>query len=140
MWYTDIYQLSGGRPYLHRAQRLVMLDPQLLAEVLAFPQAAGDDGPLAVWRTYAADGRVLENALGRGLDVPVTGAPLAPLVARVVPARLPLYSAPGDTQTRRHLVAGDLVAVLDERDGWLQVRYRNPSRGAVLGWIEASLP
>lgn len=140
MWYTDVYRVSGGKPYLYRAERLLMFDPQALAQVLSVAQTADDDGPLAIWSTYAADGRVLESALGRGLDVPASGAPLAPLIARVVPARLPLYSAPGDTQTRRHLVAHDQVQVLDERDGWLQVRYQNPARGPVLGWVEVTLP
>ncbi|NIJ68125.1 SH3 domain-containing protein [Xanthomonas sp. 60] len=140
MWYTDVYRVSGGRPYLYRAEHVLMLDPQALAQVLAIAHPDGDSGPLAVWSTYAANGDVLESALGPGLDVPVSGAPLVPLRAQVVPARLPLHAAPGDTRTRRYLVAGDEVAVLDERDGWLQVRYQNPRRGPVLGWIEVTLP
>jgi hypothetical protein len=50
-------------------------------------------------------------------------------------ARLPLYSQPGDATTQRYLVRDDRVELLDERDGWVQVRYDNPTRGAVLGWV-----
>jgi len=32
-------------------------------------------------------------------------------------------------------VRDDRVELLDERDGWVQVRYDNPTRGAVLGWV-----
>ena len=140
MWYTDVYRVGEGRPYLYRAERVLMLDPNAVAQVLSIATTDDDSGPLAVWSTYVADGRVLERALGRGLDVPVSGVPLTPLQAHVAAARLPLHAAPGDTGTRRYLVAGDAVAVLDERNGWLQVRYQNPSRGPVLGWIEVTSP
>jgi hypothetical protein len=66
--------------------------------------------------------------------------PLRAREARVVPARLALYRAVGDADTRRYLVAGDRVELLDERDGWMQVRYRNPMRGPVIGWIQLTLP
>ena len=35
-----------------------------------------------------------------------------------------------------YLLKGDRVELLDEADGWLQLRYRNPSRGPVLGWVK----
>jgi len=53
----------------------------------------------------------------------------------VVPTRLPLYVRPGDTSTRRYLLQDDRVELLDEADGWVKVRYNNPRRGAVLGWV-----
>lgn len=140
MWYTDVYRVdAAGTAWLHRAERVLMLDPVALDSVLAIRRAE-DAGPLAVWSTYSMSGRVLETALGDGLQAPQTGAPLQPVTARVVPARLPLYAKAGDAQTRRYLVRGDDVALLDERDGWLQVRYRNPTRGAVEGWVQVTLP
>ena len=56
----------------------------------------------------------------------------------VVPARLPLYARPGDTATRRYLVREDRVELLDEKDGWVKVRYANPTRGDILGWVNAN--
>lgn len=53
------------------------------------------------------------------------------------PARLPLHDAMTDASTRRHVVAGDTVEVIDASDDfqWLKVRYRNPHAGAVQGWV-----
>lgn len=140
MWYTDFYRYQGEKLYLYRAEQLLMLDPQALAAVLAMDEGGEDAGPLAVWTTFDAAGRVLEHAIGDGLSPPVSGVPLRAREARVVPARLALYRAVGDADTRRYLVAGDRVELLDERDGWLQVRYRNPTRGPVIGWIQLTLP
>ena len=140
MWYTDFYRYQGERLYLYRAEQLLMLDTQALAAVLAIDKGGADAGPLAVWTTYDAAGRVLEHAIGDGLAAPASGVPLRATGARVVPPRLALYGAVGDAATRRYLVAGDRVELLDERDGWLQVRYRNPTRGPVTGWVQAALP
>lgn len=140
MWYTDFYRYQGERLYLYRAEQLLMLDTQALAAVLAIDEGGADAGPLAVWTTYDAAGRVLEHAIGDGLAPPASGVPLRARGARVVPPRLALYGAVGDADTRRYLVAGDRVELLDERDGWLQVRYRNPTRGPVTGWVQAALP
>lgn len=140
MWYTDFYRYQGEKLYLYRAEQLLMLDPQALAAVLAVDEGGDDAGPLAVWTTFDAAGSALERAIGDGLSPPVSGVPLRGRNARVAPARLALFSAVGDASTRRYLVAGDRVELLDERDGWLQVRYRNPTRGAVTGWIQLALP
>jgi len=118
---------------------MVMLDTPALEAVLDVA-VAEDAGPLAVWSTLAADGRVLEHAVAGGLAVPAHGVPLKGVAARIVASRQPLYTAPGDSATRRYLVAGDRVELLDERDGWWQVRYRNPSKGPVLGWVAVDLP
>lgn len=139
MWYTDLYRYAGDALYLYRVERMMMLETPALEAVLDV-DVAEDAGPLAVWSTLAADGRVLEHAVAGGLAVPAHGVPLKGVTARVVASRQPLYAAPGDTSTRRYLVAGDRVELLDERDGWLQVRYRNPSRGPVLGWVSVALP
>ncbi len=52
--------------------------------------------------------------------------------------RLLLFDRPGAPSTQRYLVKGDRVEMLDEQDGWLQVRHRNPKRGAVTGWINVN--
>lgn len=133
MWYVDQYRYDGTRLYLYRAERLLMLD-ELLEPYVLVKQTA-NRGPLAVWSTFDPAGKVLETAIGDGLEAPPAGAPLVPVSGRVMAARLPLYSQPGDAATRRYLVRDDRVELLDERDGWVQVRYENPTRGAVRGWV-----
>lgn len=133
MWYVDQYRYDGMRLYLYRAERLLMLD-ELLEPYVLVTQTA-NSGPLAVWSTFDPAGKVLETAIGDGLETPPAGAPLVPVSGRVMAARLPLYSQPGDAATKRYLVRDDRVALLDERDGWVQVRYENPTRGAVRGWV-----
>lgn len=133
MWYVDQYRYDGGRLYLYRAERLLMLDDVL--EPYVFVKQTADSGPLAVWTTFDSDGNVLETAVGDGLEAPRAGSPLLRVSGHVRVARLPLYSQPGDATTKRYLVRDDRVELLDERDGWVQVRYDNPTRGAVLGWV-----
>ncbi len=133
MWYVDQYRYDGGRLYLYRAERLLMLDDVL--EPYVFVKQTADSGPLAVWTTFDSDGNVLETAVGDGLEAPRAGSPLLRVSGHVRVARLPLYSQPCDATTKRYLVRDDRVELLDERDGWVQVRYDNPTRGAVLGWV-----
>lgn len=139
MWYSDVYRYDGPRLYLFRSMRVVRLDAEELSQVLALDVPAGQ-GPLAVWSTYAPSGSVLERAIGDGLELPDHAAALRGNAAVVVPARLPLHAHAGDASTRRYLVAGDRVELLDEAGGWLQLRYRNPSRGPVLGWVKLPGP
>ncbi|MGH8040168.1 MAG: SH3 domain-containing protein [Stenotrophomonas sp.] len=138
MWYVDVYRYNGPALYLYRAERMSMLGDALDA-VVAVKQP-DDSGPLAVWSTFDAAGKVLETAIADGLEAPRSGVPLQPVSGRVVPERLALYARPGDTATRRYLVAGDTVALLDERDGWVQVRYANPTHGAIVGWVNGIAP
>lgn len=133
MWYVDQYRYDGVRLYLYRAERLLMLDDVL--EPYVFIKQTADSGPLAVWSTFDPDGNVLETAIGDGLETPRAGVPLLRISGHVMVARLPLYSQPGDATTKRYLVRDDRVELLDERDGWVQVRYDNPTRGAVVGWV-----
>lgn len=138
MWYVDFYRFDGPQLYLYRAERMLMVDDALEAVVLV--KQSADSGPLAVWSTYDPTGKVLETAIADGLDAPSSSTRLQAVSGRVVPERLPLYARPGDPGTRRYLVSDDRVELLDEADGWLQVRYDNPKRGAVLGWIRVSTP
>jgi hypothetical protein len=138
MWYVDLYRFNGPALYLYRAERVLMLGDALDA-VVAVVQPE-DSGPLAVWSTFDPAGKVLETAIADGLEAPRSNAPLQPVSGRVVPGRLALYARPGDAGTRRYLVRGDAVDLLDERDGWVQVRYANPSRGAILGWVRSEAP
>lgn len=135
MWYTDIYRFDAGKPYLFRTMKLAHLDSEQLARVLDIGNAEDAD-VLSVWSTRDPAGRVLEQVIGNGLDAPDSSAPLQGRSATVVPARLALYSRSGDASTRRYLVKGDAVELLDGADDWVQVRYRNPSRGPITGWVK----
>lgn len=139
MWYTDVYRYQAGQLYLYRAERLTLLEGRDLASLLAI-KPDDDAGPLAVWTSWDAAGRVRETAISDGLVMPGHDAPLHGVQARVVPPRLPLYTHPGDPATRRYLVAGDAVELRDERDGWLQVRFQSPTHGQVTGWVKVALP
>lgn len=136
MWYTDLYRFEGRRPYLYRAERVLHGSDAL--EAVLFIKQSADTGPLAVWSTYDPRGKVLETGISDGLVAPA-GKRLLAFSAFVVPERLPLYTRPGDATTRRYLVREDRVELLDEKDGWYQVRYANPKRGDILGWVNADL-
>ena len=138
MWYVDFYRFAGPQLYLYRAERMLMVDDAL--EVVVLVKQSADSGPLAVWSTYDPAGKVIETAIADGLDAPRSSAGLQAVSGQVVPERLPLHARPGDASTRRYLLRDDRVELLDEADGWLQVRYDNPKRGAVLGWIRVSAP
>ncbi len=135
MWYADQYRFAGSKLYLYRAESVLMLGDTLNA-ALHWEQS-DEQGPLAVWRTYDPAGKVLETAIADGLGAP-SGGPLRGQQATVVPARLFLFDKPGASSTQRYLVQGDRVEMLDEQDGWMKLRYQNPKRGAVLGWINVN--
>ncbi|KRG62169.1 hypothetical protein ABB26_17050 [Stenotrophomonas humi] len=135
MWYTDIYRFNGPTLYLFRTMRTAFVDTEQLARVLAVDAAQDMDVP-AVWSTHDPSGKMLEHAIGNGLEAPDSNVPLKGRSASVIPVRLPLYSRSGDAATRRYLVKGDKVELLDVADDWLQVRYQNPARGPILGWVK----
>lgn len=135
MWYADQYRFSGPTLYLYRSESVLMLGDTLNA-ALHWEQT-DEQGPLAVWRTYDPAGRVLESAIADGLGAPPDG-PLRGQQATVAPARLFLFDRPGASSTKRYLVQGDHVELLDEQDGWVKLRYRNPKQGEVLGWINVN--
>lgn len=135
MWYTDQYRFAGAKLHLYRSESVLMLGDTLNA-ALHWEQTE-EQGPLAVWRTYDPAGRVLESAIADGLGAPPDG-PLQGQQATVVPARLFLFDRPGASSTKRYLVQGDRVELLDEQDGWVKLRYRNPKSGAVEGWINVN--
>jgi len=136
MWYTDVYRFNGPQLYLYRGESVLMLG-DTLNRALHWEETE-NQGPLAVWRIYDPSGKVLESAIGYGLGAPASGAPLVGLMASVLPARLFLFDRPGASSTQRYLVQGDRVEMLDEQDGWVKLRYRNPKRGAVTGWINVN--
>ncbi len=111
--------------------------PRLDGEVLNL-DATRFDGPLAVWTSYSATAEIEERAINDGLAVPENDSPLVAVTATVVPSRLYLFDQPGASSTRRYLVQGNRVELLDERDGWVKLRYRNPRQGEVVGWINVS--
>ncbi|WP_258223338.1 SH3 domain-containing protein, partial [Stenotrophomonas sp. HMWF023] len=136
MWYTDQYRFTGGQVYLYRGENVLMLG-DTLNQALRWEDTE-NQGPLAVWRTYDPAGKVLESAIGDGLVAPASSAPLRGQDATVVPARLFLFDRPGASSTKRYLVQGDRVEMLDEQDGWVKLRYRNPKQGAIEGWINVN--
>lgn len=135
MWYSDIYRYQGNQLYLYRSMRNAFIDTEGLAQVVDLG-AVEDAEILTVWSTWDAAGKRLETALWNAFDPPLEDVPMQGRSASVVPVKLPLYSRAGDTSTKRYLVKGDRVELLDEADGWLQLCYRNPSRGPVLGWVK----
>ncbi len=136
MWYTDQYRFSGTQLYLYRSEDVLQLGDTLNAALQ--PDRSDENGPLAVWRTHDAAGGVLESAIGDGLSAPASGEPLRGQQATVLPARLFLFERPGAASTQRYLLQGDRVEMLDERDGWVKLRYRNPKQGVVEGWINVN--
>jgi hypothetical protein len=110
MWYTDQYRFAGAKLHLYRSESVLMLGDTLNA-ALQWEQT-DEQGPLAVWRTYDPAGRVLESAIADGLGAPPDG-PLQGQQATVVPARLFLFDRPGASSTKRYLVQGDRVELLD---------------------------
>ena len=135
MWYSDVYRYHDERLYLYRSMRLAYLQAEALGQVLLL-DVAEDSAPLAVWSTFDPSGQVLEQSIGDGLALPAHGVSLHGDEAIVVPSRLPLYARAGDSSTKRYLVKGDRVELLDLDEDWLQVRYRNPARGPIVGWVK----
>ncbi|WP_313207596.1 SH3 domain-containing protein [Stenotrophomonas sp.] len=136
MWYTDQYRFDGTKLYLYRSEHVLRLG-DALAAALQWEQT-DEQGPLAVWRTHDASGHVLESAIADGLSAPASGEPLRGQQATVASARLFLFDRPGAASTKRYLVQGDRVEMLDEQDGWVKLRYRNPKHGAIEGWINVN--
>jgi hypothetical protein len=136
MWYTDVYRFNGPQLYLYRSESVLMLG-DTLNQALHLEETESQ-GPLAVWRSYDPAGKVLESAIGDGLGAPASGAPLRGLDATVLPARLFLFDRPGASSTKRYLVQGDQVEMLDEQDGWVKLRYRTPKQSAIEGWINVN--
>lgn len=136
MWYTDLYRFAGTKLYLYRAEDVLQLGDAFDAALEV--DHTGEQGPLAVWRTFDVQGRVLDSAIGDGLVAPTGPSPVPGIQATVRPARLFLFERPGATSTQRYLVQGDRVELRDAADGWVQVRYQNAKRGAVVGWINVN--
>ncbi len=136
MWYTDQYRFDGSTLYLYRSEDVLRLGDTLNNTLQ--PDRTEENGPLAVWRTHDASGRVLESAIADGLSAPAANAPLRGQQATVLTARLFLFDRPGAASTQRYLLQGDRVEMLDEKDGWMKLRYRNPKRGAVEGWVNVN--
>ncbi|KVN88606.1 hypothetical protein WJ69_15105 [Burkholderia ubonensis] len=124
LWYTDAYRYDGdGRLYLHQASE-AMPD-----NVSALLDDAPDVGPASMLATYDARGRRIArrpDAYGGGK-----------VTFKVRVARLPLHDAMTDAPTRRYVVAGDTLEMIDVSadNRWLKVQYRNPRAGVVPGWI-----
>ncbi|AIO46389.1 SH3 domain-containing protein [Burkholderia cenocepacia] len=122
IWYTDAYRFDGtGRMYLYQTSEAV---PDDLRDLLD-----GESGPSSMLLTYDEHGKRVSRR-PQGHD----GGTVA---FKVRPARLPLHDAMRAAPTRRYVVAGDKVELIDASDDfqWLKVRYRNPRAGAVQGWV-----
>ncbi|RQQ30142.1 XAC2610-related protein [Burkholderia stagnalis] len=124
IWYTDAYRYDGsGRLYLHQSTEAIPDDVSMLLD------GAPGDGPPTMLLTYDAHGRRIARrpeAYGGGK-----------LTLKVQVARLPLHDAMTDAPTKRYVVAGDTLELLDASPDfrWLKVLYRNPRVGAVSGWV-----
>ncbi|MGS0896771.1 XAC2610-related protein [Burkholderia stagnalis] len=122
IWYTDAYRFDGsGRMYLYQASEAI---PDNVLALLG-----DDDGPSSMLLTYDEHGkRVSRSPAAYG------GGKVA---FKVRTARVPLHDAMNDAPTRRYVVAGDTLEMIDASADfqWLKVVYRNPRAGAVTGWI-----
>ncbi|TCW83092.1 hypothetical protein C5O80_18605 [Burkholderia sp. SRS-46] len=124
IWYTDAYRYDGsGRLYLHQSTEAIPGDVSMLLDVTV------GDGPPSMLLTYDVHGRRISRrpeAYGGGK-----------LTLKVGVERLPLHDAMTDAPTKRYVVAGDTLELLDASADfrWLKVLYRNPRVGAVSGWI-----
>ncbi|MEK2605477.1 XAC2610-related protein [Burkholderia arboris] len=124
IWYTDAYRFdAGGKMYLYQSSEAI---PDDLRDLLD-----GESGPSSMLLTYDEHGKRVARR-PQGYDA-------GKVTFKVSPARLPLHDAMTDGPTRRYVVAGDTVEVIDASDDfqWLKVRYRNPHAGAVQGWVSA---
>ncbi len=135
MWYSDIYRYDGARLYLYRSMRMAGIDAAQLAPFLRL-DAPDEADLLVVWSTWSAAGERVEQALWNAMDPLPEDVPIRGAGAVVVPARLPLYRTADDAATTRYLVRGDHVELMDVAEGRLQVRYLNPTRGPVSGWVQ----
>ncbi|WP_419687992.1 XAC2610-related protein [Burkholderia theae] len=124
IWYTDAYRFdTSGRMYLYQSSEAITDDLRGLLD--------GDNGPASILLTYDARGKRVSRrpqAYGGGT-----------VTFKVHAARLPLHDTMTDAPTRRYVVAGDTLELIDASDDfqWLKVRYRNPHAGAVQGWVSA---
>lgn len=135
MWYSDFYRYDGARLYLYRSMSMAGIDAAQLAPFLRL-DAPDEADLLVVWSSWDAAGERQEQAIWNALEPPPEGVPLHGAGAVVVPARLPLYRTAGEATTTRYLVKGDHVELMDVAEGRLQVRYHNPTRGPVSGWVQ----
>ncbi|KAG8149976.1 XAC2610-related protein [Burkholderia catarinensis] len=122
VWYTDAYRFDGnGKMYLYQSGEAI---PDDLRDLLD-----GDSGPSSMRLTYDARGKRVSRR-PQAYDA-------GKVMFKVRPARLPLHDAMTDGPTRRYVVAGDTLELIDASDDfqWLRVQYRNPHAGAVQGWV-----
>lgn len=127
MWTTDAYRFDrNGRLYLYQASEAI---PDDVIALLGIDESAGE-GPPSMRITYDAHGARLArrpDAYGGGT-----------VTFRLRAARVPLHRAANDAPTRRYVLAGDTLELVDASADfrWLKVVYRNPRTGAVTGWID----
>ncbi|AXF24571.1 hypothetical protein CUJ89_30345 [Burkholderia pyrrocinia] len=124
IWYTDAYRFdTSGGMYLYQSSEAV---PDNLRDLLD-----GDSGPSSMLLTYDEHGK----RVSRRPDTYGGGK----VTFKVRTARLPLHDAMTDTPTRRYVVAGDTLELIDASADfqWLKVQYRSPHAGAVQGWVSA---
>ncbi|WP_217588702.1 hypothetical protein [Burkholderia sp. GbtcB21] len=124
IWYTDAYRFdANGRMYLYQSSEAI---PDDLRDLLD-----DDAGPSSMLLTYDEHGKRVSRrpqAYGGGK-----------VTFKVRATRVPLHETMNDAPTRRYVVAGDTLELVDAAADfqWLKVVYRNPRTGAVTGWISA---
>jgi hypothetical protein len=134
MWYTDAYRYADDRRLYLYGTTTGLVDT--LASKLC-PGIAKDDSLTMFGVRFDVNGRAVAQACEpyqnwRDIDVGSRVRFKAPV------ARLPLYDSNDGKSARRYLVRGDTVEVLrvsSDGGSWMQVRFQNTQRGAVIGWI-----
>ncbi|WP_321951437.1 XAC2610-related protein [Paraburkholderia bannensis] len=133
-WYTDAYRYADGhRLYLYGTTSGLV---DTLASKLC-PGNASDDSLTMFGVRFDANGRPVAQACEpyqnwRDIDADSRVRFKVPI------ARLALYDSRDGKPAQRYLVRGDTVDVLGvSSDGgsWIQIRFQNPHRGTIIGWI-----
>lgn len=130
-WYTDAYRFTGtGRLYLYGVSRFMNDD-------VASHLCPIKSGAQEVWLQLRFDpaGSVTAEACQFYQDDWKDMAAVSRVLLTVGVSKLPLHDAEDDKPARRHLIKGDVVEVIEASENWLQVRYQNPQRGPIVGWI-----
>ncbi len=134
-WYADAYRYAqDGRLYFYGSTRVLWGH---VADALC-PGGGSTETPAVIAFRYAPDGGVeAQKCIGYGNWENIPADSRVRLTVRA--ATLALYDAPDSEHARRHLVAGDVVEVIDvshHAGPWLAVRFHNSRRGVMQGWIQ----
>jgi hypothetical protein len=90
-------------------------------------------------REHPGCGLVLLPSIASGIDLSAIRRTAWVQLEEITHQRAVLYSTPAEQKGRHpYLVKGDVVGLLDRKEGWLHVEYMNANLGSTIGWIHAN--